>query len=101
MSAIFVGISYCIYPLYIIIKTISLTWKKDTKASGYEIQCNTNKKFKSGNKTVTVKKAKTTSAKISKLKSGKKYYVRMRAYKTIEGKRYAGSWSKVLTVKVK
>ena len=82
-------------------KTISLTWKKDTKASGYEIQCNTNKKFKSGNKTVTVKKAKTTSAKISKLKSGKKYYVRMRAYKTIEGKRYAGSWSKVLTVKVK
>ena len=82
-------------------KTISLTWKKDTKASGYEIQCNTNKKFKSGNKTVTVKKAKTTSAKISKLKSGKKYYVRMRAYKTIEGKKYAGSWSKVLTVKVK
>ncbi|MDE6982323.1 MAG: fibronectin type III domain-containing protein, partial [Lachnospiraceae bacterium] len=65
------------------------------------IQCNTNKKFKSGNKTVTVKKAKTTSAKISKLKSGKKYYVRMRAYKTIEGKKYAGSWSKVLTVKVK
>ncbi len=82
-------------------KTISLTWKKDTKASGYEIQCNTNKKFKSGNKTVTVKKAKTTSAKISKLKSGKKYYVRMRAYKTIEGKKYAGSWSKVMTVKVK
>lgn len=82
-------------------KTISLTWKKDTKASGYEIQCNANKKFKSGNKTVTVKKAKTTSAKISKLKSGKKYYVRMRAYKTIEGKKYAGSWSKVLTVKVK
>ncbi len=82
-------------------KTISLTWKKDTKASGYEIQCNTNKKFKSGNKTVTVKKAKTTSAKISKLKSGKKYYVRMRAYKTIEGKKYAGSWSKMLTVKVK
>ena len=82
-------------------KTISLTWKKDTKASGYEIQCNTNKKFKSGNKTVTVKKAKTTSVKISKLKSGKKYYVRMRAYKTIEGKKYAGSWSKVLTVKVK
>ncbi len=82
-------------------KTISLTWKKDTKASGYEMQCNTNKKFKSGNKTVTVKKAKTTSAKISKLKSGKKYYVRMRAYKTIEGKKYAGSWSKVMTVKVK
>ncbi len=82
-------------------KTISLTWKKDTKASGYEIQCNTNKKFKSGNKAVTVKKAKTTSAKISKLKSGKKYYVRMRAYKTIEGKKYAGSWSKVMTVKVK
>ena len=82
-------------------KTVTVTWKKDSKASGYEIQCNTSKKFKSGNKTVTVKKAKTTSAKVTKLKSGKKYYVRMRSYKTINGKKYAGSWSKVLTVKVK
>lgn len=82
-------------------KTVTVTWKKDTKATGYEIQCNTNKSFKSGNKTVTVKKAKTTSAKVTKLKSGKKYYVRMRSYKTINGKKYAGSWSKVLTVKVK
>lgn len=82
-------------------KTVTVTWKKDTKATGYEIQCNTNKSFKSGNKTVTVKKAKTTSAKVTKLKSGKKYYVRMRSYKTINGKKYAGSWSKVLAVKVK
>lgn len=82
-------------------KTVTVTWKKDTKATGYEIQCNTNKNFKSGNKTVTVKKAKTTSAKVTKLKSGKKYYVRMRSYKTINGKKYAGSWSKVLAVKVK
>lgn len=84
-------------------KQLKVTWKKDTKASGYEVQCCLNKKFKSGVKKVDIKKAKTTSTTIKKLKKGKKYYVRIRAYKTVKvngkTKKLTGAWSKVLTSK--
>ena len=51
-------------------------------------------------------KAKTLSANkktltIKKLKSGRKYYVRVRSYQTINGKRVYGKWSKVVTKVVK
>lgn len=82
-------------------KQFTLKWKKDTTVSGYQIQYSTSKKFyKSKTKTVTLSK-KTLSKTVSKLKSKKKYYVRVRAYKTIDGKKVYGSWSKVKSVKVK
>ena len=84
-------------------KQLKVTWKKDTKASGYEVQCCLNKKFKSGVKKANIKKAKTTSTTFKKLKKGKKYYVRVRAYKTVKvngkSKKLTGAWSKVLTSK--
>ena len=46
-------------------------------------------------------KKSTTSKTISKLKSKKKYYVRIRAYKKSAGKKIYGAWSKTKTVKVK
>ncbi|MCR5666439.1 MAG: fibronectin type III domain-containing protein [Eubacterium sp.] len=49
-------------------------------------------------KTVTVSNKKTT---IKKLKSGKKYAVKVRAIKTVKGKTYKSGWSKVKKVKVK
>lgn len=80
---------------------IRLTWKRDSMATGYEIQCALNKSFKKGKKTVTVKKNKVTAKVINKCKSGKKYYVRIRSFKKIDGKKVYGPYSKKLTVKVK
>ena len=85
---------------------ITVKWKKDTKATGYQIQYSTSKKFtKKGTKIKTVAKNKTASGMVKKLKSGKTYYVRVRAYKTVKvnGKKseLCGSWSKVKVVKVK
>lgn len=82
-------------------KKIRVTWKRDRMATGYEIQYSTNKSFKKGVKKVTIKKNKITSRVIKKCKSGKKYYVRIRSFKKIDGKKVYGSYSKKLTVKVK
>lgn len=82
-------------------KTITVKWKRDKKADGYQIQYSTSKKFK-GAKTVTVKKNKTTTTKIKKgLKAGKRYYVRVRAYKNSGKTKICGSYSKGKNVKVK
>ncbi|MBQ0079166.1 MAG: fibronectin type III domain-containing protein, partial [Eubacterium sp.] len=75
--------------------------KVSKQCSGYTVQVATNSKFTKGVKTVSTKSYKTTVKKIKNLKSGKKYYVRVRAYKKVNGTRYSGSWSKVRTVTVK
>ncbi len=77
-------------------KGLVLTWKKNAKASGYQIQISTKKNFKSAKK-ISLKKNKT-KYKIAKLKSGKKYYVRIRAYQlyqTQDGKKKKayGKWT--------
>lgn len=74
-------------------KSLTISWKQDTKVSGYEIQYSTDKNFKNA-KTVKVGKNKTTSKTINKLKSGKKYYVRVRSYKNSGNTKLNGSWSK-------
>ena len=83
-------------------KQFKATWKKQkTQTTGYQIEYSTNKKFKSGNKKVTIKKNKTTSTTVKKLKKNKKYYVRIRTYKNVKGTKYYSGWSKVKNVKVK
>lgn len=83
-------------------KAFTVKWKKQTtQTTGYQIQYSTNSKFKKGKKTVTIKKNKTTSKKIGKLKAKKKYYVRVRTYKTVGKIKYYSSWSKAKSVKVK
>ena len=83
-------------------KGFTVKWKKQTKnTTGYQIQYSTDKNFKKNNKTVTVSKNSTTSKTISKLKAKKKYYVRVRTYKTVSGKKYYSSWSKSKTVTTK
>ena len=78
-------------------RKLKLAWKKDTRADGYQIQYSTDKKFKKGVKTLTVKKNKTISKTISKLAKGKAYYVRVRSYKNakISGKtqKLPSAWS--------
>ncbi|MGN0522350.1 MAG: fibronectin type III domain-containing protein [Eubacterium sp.] len=83
-------------------KQITVKWKKDSNVSGYQVQYSTSSKFTSGTrKTITISKNTTTSKTISKLKSNKKYYVRVRAYKTIDGKKVYGAWSTVKSVTTK
>ena len=74
-----------------------INWKKVSQTSGYEIQYATNKSMKKA-KTVTVKK---TSKVLSKLKKNKTYYVRVRAYKTVSGSKFYGSYSGKKSVKIK
>lgn len=81
-------------------KKIKVTWKKIKSVKGYQVQYSTNKKFKKA-KTVTIKKAAATNKIITKLKSKKTYYVRVRAYTTKAGKKLYGTWSAKKSVKVK
>ena len=82
-------------------KAVSVEWKKVSGIKGYQVQVATDKKFKKNKKTATVKKQKTTKVTIKKLKAKKKYYVRIRTYKTVKGKKIYSSWSKVKKVKTK
>ena len=82
-------------------KAVSVEWKKVSGVKGYQVQVATNKKFKKNKKTVTIKKQKTTKTTVKKLKAKKKYYVRVRTYKIVNGKKVYSSWSKVKTVKTK
>ena len=87
-------------------KSMTVKWKKQTKqTTGYQIQYSTKKKLTSGTKTATIKKNKTTSKKITKLNKNKKYYVRIRTYKTVKvnGKsiKIYSSWSKVKSAKTR
>lgn len=83
-------------------KSFKATWKKSSKTwtTGYQVQYSTSKKFKKA-KTATVKSYKKTKATVKKLKKKKTYYVHMRTYKTVKGKKYYSGWSKVKKVKTK
>ena len=79
--------------------TVTVKWKKKSKIMGYQIQYSTDSKFKKNKKSVKIKKAKTTSKKISNLKESKKYYFRIRTYKSSNKKTRYSKWSKVKSVK--
>lgn len=82
-------------------KYISVKWNRKS-ATGYIIQYSTSSKFTKGNThTITIKKTSITSKKITKLKSKKKYYIRLQCYKTIDGLEYKSSWSAKKSIKTK
>ena len=86
-------------------KGFKVTWKKQTtQTTGYQVQYSTSSKFKSA-KTVTISKNKTTSKSVGKLSAKKKYYVRVRTYKTVKigGKsvKFYSGWSKAKSVTTK
>ena len=81
-------------------RKLDLQWKKNSYATGYEVQYSTNKTFKSGVKTKAITKASTTKYTATSLAGKKTYYVRVRTYKTAGKKKLYSSWSAVKAVKI-
>ena len=82
-------------------RQMTVSWKKDTRATGYQIMYSTDKKFRKNVKTVNIKKYKTTRCTVKKLARNKRYYVRLRSYKKVSGGKLYGSWSSLKNVKIK
>ena len=83
-------------------KGFLVKWKKAASVTGYQIQYSASRKFtKKTTKIKTVKKASQKKLTVKKLKASKKYYVRIRTYKTVDGKNYYSAWSKAKSVKTK
>ena len=80
-------------------RKLKVSWKKDRRATGYQVQYCTSKAFKKGVKTITISKNKTVTKTIQKLTKGKRYYVRVRAYKGVKvnkkTQKLYGAWSPV------
>lgn len=73
-------------------KALKIYWKNIEKAKGYQIKISTNRNF---NRSKTVNTVNASMKTIKKLKSGTKYYVKVRAYTKVNGKKKYGRWSNV------
>ena len=83
-----------ISPLY---KGFKVVWKKQaTETSGYQVKYANNEEFKNS-KTKTVAGATMTSRSVTKL-AYKKYWVKVRTYKTVNGTKYYSKWSEAKVV---
>ena len=79
-------------------KKLTVRWKKQSvQTSGYQIMLATNSKFTKGKKKVTVAGKTKVKKTVTGLKADKKYYVKIRTYKTVSGKKYFSAWSKTKT----
>lgn len=83
-------------------KALTVKAAAQAEMKGYQVQYSTSKKFtKKTTKTVKVATKKKLNKKIKGLKSGKKYYVRVRAYKMNGKKTVYSAWTAKKSVKVK
>ncbi len=81
-------------------KKAEARWRRNSKANGYQLQYSTNKSFK-GAKSVKISKNSTLKTTLKKgLKKGRRYYIRIRAYKTVSNKKYYSEWSKAKSIKL-
>ena len=85
-------------------KAATINWTKQaakmssSRITGYQIQLATDSSFTKNKKTVTVKGYSNISRKVTGLKGGVKYWVRIRTYKIVNETRYYSPWSKAKTV---
>lgn len=79
---------------------ILVKWYKNTNITGYQIQYATNSNF-SNDKKITVAGSSTLYKTISGLTRGKKYYVRVRCYKTVNGTKYYSLYSSTKSIIIK
>lgn len=80
-------------------KQAKVTYSKVKGVTGYQISYSTSKSFTK--KTTKTAGSKKTSKTITGLTKGKTYYVKVRTYKTVDGKKYYSGWSDVKKIKVK
>ncbi|MGN0522802.1 MAG: fibronectin type III domain-containing protein [Eubacterium sp.] len=80
---------------------IIVKWKALSRGSGYQVQYSRKKNFSSVIATKNVSGKTNTSYTGNNFTKGKTYYVRVRAYKTVNGKKYYGAWSSVKSIKCK
>ena len=85
-------------------KGFKARWKKFSAVSGYQLEYSVKKNFSKSEK-VKIEGAKTLETVVKELKAEKKYYVRLRTYRTFKfgakKKTYYSKWSEVKTVKTK
>ena len=81
-------------------KKAVVSWKKIKNADGYIIEYALKSNFKAKQK-VTVKRGTVVKKTLKKLKSGKRYFIRIRAYRTIGGKKVYTKYSTKKKVTVK
>ena len=108
-AGVIAGVRFTIKPKTVTVKSVkkassrklNVVWASHkTQTTGFQVRYATTKKFKSGTyKTVTLTSKSATAKALTKLKAGKTYYVKVRAYKTVDGKKIYSSWSKVKSAK--
>ncbi|MCI5900031.1 MAG: fibronectin type III domain-containing protein [Hominisplanchenecus sp.] len=81
-------------------KELQIAWKRIANAEGYQIRYSMNSTFKKA-KTITVKSGTVWKKTIAGLKKGKKYYVKVRAYRILDGEKVYTRWSAKKAAKVK
>ena len=83
-------------------KGFSVSWKKGKNITGYEIQYSTDMKFKATkSKSMLVTNKNTLNKKITKITGNKRYYVRVRTYRKVKGKKIYSAWSSAKNVKTR
>ena len=83
--------------------SVKVSWKKATSSSacsGYQVVLATNSGFTKNVKKVTVSDKSTVSKKVTGLTKGMTYYVKVRAYKMVNGVKVYGAYSSVKKVKM-
>ena len=79
-------------------KAIKTSWKTVSTATGYQIQVSPDNNFKNNVTRKFINNNKKTTYTFKNLRSGVKYYVRLRTYKTFDGKKYYGKYTKVRSI---
>lgn len=80
-------------------RRLIVKWSKNKSVSGYQIQYSKKSNFKN-KKTKTVKSSSKGKITLKKLKKRKKYYIRVRSYKTVAGKKTYSAWSYVRFIRI-
>ena len=81
-------------------KSMTVSYGKNLKGEGYQIQYGTSKNFAKGIKTEKVSKASTARRVIRNLKKGSTYYVRVRVFRKVGSATYYSVWSAAKKVKI-
>ena len=83
-------------------KAVAVKWSKGKKSqvTGYQVMIASDRNFTKNKKTVSIKGYAKNSVKFKKLKPGKRYYLKVSAYKKVNGVKIYSNWSNVKNVKL-